>query len=51
MTNQRNILLFKAQFFSSRNFYLLFYQVNICNHFCDRMLYLQPGIHFQKIEI
>src|SRR5262245_3120221 len=30
---------------------LLFDQIKSCNHFCNGMLHLEAGIHFQEIEM
>ena len=46
-----NIILIKRQPFPRSYFYLSFYQVNSCNHFCHSMFYLNTRIHFHKIKI
>ena len=44
-------VIFSRNFFSSRNFNLLFYKIMINNLFCNRVLNLYSGIHFHEIKI
>ena len=51
MSPQGNILLFISQTLSRGYAHLLFDKVNTGHHFCYRMLHLNPGVHFHKVEV
>ena len=46
-----DILLAEIQRFSSRDTEHPLHQVDAGDPFGDRMLYLQPGVHFQQVEV
>ncbi len=46
-----NLILLQRQRLSSRHPQLPFDQINAGDHFGDRMLDLQPGVHFHEVEI
>ena len=51
MTRKRNVTLSARQLQSGCNPDLLPHQIYSGNHFSDRMLHLDPGVHLYKIEI
>jgi len=48
---QFDILLFECKLFSLGNENHLFNKVNSCDHFCDRVLNLDAGVHLHEGEI
>ena len=49
MSSLRDLFLRKRQGLSGSNANLPRHQVQACDQFRNRMFYLQPGVHFQKV--
>src|SRR2546423_15582164 len=50
MTDERDVLLMQSQRLTEGATDLLADQGDVRNPFCDRMLHLDPGVHFDKVE-
>src|SRR5262245_60764985 len=46
-----NVALLISESFAAANSNLLFHQIKSRNYFCNGMLHLEAGIHFQKIKM
>src|SRR5690606_33006144 len=51
MAPERDIALAQREFLAGGNQYLLLHQVNTGDHFSDRVLNLDTGVHFNEKEL